>query len=110
MRKLLTTTVLTAGLLASSLAGAGAASASTGPQLLEVSSPGTAIDTADAVETAKQLILDGCTTQFVNRALGISSGTLVSVSGLDVTVHGSRALVYAVAHTNNAVSLFLCVV
>lgn len=110
MRKLLTTTALTAGLFASSLVGAGAASASTGPQLLETSGPGIAIDSADAVETAKQIILSGCTTQFVYNALGISSASLVSVSGLDVTVHGSRALVYAVAHVNNATMFVVCVI
>lgn len=109
MRKTLTTTALTAGLFAASLAGAGSASASTGPEILDATGPGVAIDTADAVETAKQIILGGCTTQFIARELGIGSPSLVTVSGLDVTVHGSRALTFALAHYGSSVTYVLCV-
>ena len=111
MRKVLTTTVLTTGLFAASLAGAGSASASTGPQILDATGPGIALDTSDAVETAKEIILGGCTTQFVARevSLALGSTSIVTVSGLDVTVHGSRALTFAVANANSTVTYVICV-
>lgn len=109
MRKLLTTTALTTGLFAASLAGAGSASAAT---ITPPVDPGSIVivDASAAVEAVRALVTSGCTTQYVNRELAMGSPVLVSVSGLDITIHGGNALTYTFAQYGSAVVYVFCMV
>ena len=109
MRKLLTTTALTTGLFAASLAGAGSASAAT---IAPPVDPGSIVilDVSSAVEAIRGLVTSGCTTQYVNRVLYSGSPVLVSVSGLDITIHGNNALTYTFTQYGSAFVYVRCMV
>ena len=109
MRKALTAAAIAASALVAPMLGAGTASAAEITPSLPAVGSTISVDPSSAIATIENLVLNGCTTQYAGKVLAAGTGSIVTISGLVITINGNNAISYTFVQAGNTVAYVFCV-